>query len=72
MYFTYVIVAMKNGCRFETIQKSSEEKKYKNSGYNPKTQSLIMFAPDICISSSTTTTKQDDDVWDQLFQEFIN
>ena len=39
---------------------------------NPKTQSLIIFAPDICISSSTTTTKQDDDVWDQLFQEFIN
>ena len=36
MYFTYVIVAMKNGCRFETIQKSSEEKKYKNSGYIPK------------------------------------
>ena len=61
MYFTYVIVAMKNGCRFETIQKSY-----------PKNQSLIIFAPDICISSSTATTKQDDDVWDQLFQEFIN
>ena len=71
MYFTYVIVAMKNGCRFETIQKSSEGKKYKNSGYNPKNQSLIIFAPDI-FSSSTATTKQDDDVWDQLFQEFIN
>ena len=28
MYFTYVIVAMKIGCRFETIQKSSEEKKF--------------------------------------------
>ena len=28
MYFTYVIVAMKNGFRFETIQKSSEEKKF--------------------------------------------
>ena len=49
-----------------------KKRNFKNSGYNPKTQSLIIFAPDICISSSTTTTKQDDDVWDQLFQEFIN
>ena len=49
-----------------------KERNFKNSGYNPKNQSLIIFAPDICISTSTATTKQDDDVWDQLFQEFIN
>ena len=48
-----------------------KKRNFKNSGYNPKNQSLIIFAPDI-FSSSTATTKQDDDVWDQLFQEFIN
>ena len=48
-----------------------KKRNFKNSGYNLKNQSLIIFAPDIC-SSSTATTKQDDDVWDQLFQEFIN
>ena len=48
-----------------------KKRNFKNSGYNPKNQSLIIFAPDI-FSSSTANTKQDDDVWDQLFQEFIN